>query len=128
MFLSAVKLTLLAHSLLLADLGTFIKGTFESNSRSYQSAMRNLASLATSKEVTLKVLKVKVQDLAYFNFRNNSNAFAEAIFEARKRLISEAKQRITDEEGETVDVTSDKSTSIDLDTEQKDTAKDEKAE
>ena len=73
--------------------------------------MRNLASMASSEATSLEGLQAKVKEMAYFNFRNNSNTFAKAIWGARERLISEMDKRITDEKGEAVDATSDTSTS-----------------
>jgi len=114
MFLPTVKLVILAHSILVADTAVFIKGTFESNSRAYQNAIRDLVSLVNSEDVSLQQLKAKVKEMVYFNFRNNSNVFADAVWQARQRLISELDKRITDEKGEAVDVTSDSSTSSEV--------------
>jgi hypothetical protein len=114
MLVSTTKLVLLAHTLLVTNPEVFIKGTFDANSRAYQHAMRNLASLGTSQEITLKALKAKANSLVYFNFRNNAEVFAEAVWEARKQLISESKQTTDEESGETVDASTDTSTSSDV--------------
>lgn len=114
MLVSTVKLALLAHTLLVANSEVFIQGTFEANSRAYQAAMRNLASLATSEEITLKALKAKANSMAYFNFRNNAEAFAEAVWEARKGLISEYEKTTDEDSGEEGSTSTDTSTSSDV--------------
>jgi hypothetical protein len=76
--------------------------------------MRNLASLATSEEITLKALKAKANSMAYFNFRNNAEGFAEAVWEARKQLISKSKKTTDKESGEEGSTSTDTSTSSEV--------------
>lgn len=93
MALPTYKLAVLAHLNLVADPDIYIRGGFHNNTIPYQTALRNLASLACSEEQTLDGLKISANQMAYFNFRSNCIAFAEAVWKAREQVIADALER-----------------------------------
>ena len=108
--LNVNRIALIAHRALVGLFG--VRNDLTKNPIGYRNTLRVLAQLS-SNEVTLERLKKDASNLHYFNFRSNSDKFAEAVWEARQTLSKSTlkKKRATRKKKEVAGDTTDTSTS-----------------
>jgi hypothetical protein len=92
--LTSAKLAKAAHLLLFKAIG--VPGNYMKTSLAYRKVLISLANTAMG-DVTLKRLKQDAGKMSYFHFRNRSDLFANAIWEAREKQISDFEASQEDE-------------------------------